>query len=350
MGKRIGTILHGALGDCYEQILCTEIYKERFPESSMIAFFASENRYKAFRHFDISVFDEIYLAKDIEVVDIEEFYQYQIEDVELQEEIISGLKLSLRKKFDLKKNILPWKILRRCDFQRRPLSLQLSRRGLQYLKRARIINNVNDGLFENNFVVGFLWRYRKKGLIDSRFQYPLWFIKKNLEEFFSRIIKQYDAHVLIAGMNRGSLKQLRDHKEIIEEAGLGLGERRNSFADFVLDIDEKHVTYLKGVGYAAEMEIMSKCNLLLVMPSGFSEPLWMRQRQPVVMLYPPLKYLARLWIRRMPFFNNSKWRSRYFNTFQLHSSKNVFSHLCRMNYLPRNPKCSSQSWLKNEVR
>ena len=175
MGRRVGTILHGALGDCYEQILCVEKYKERLPGTSMIAFFASENRYKSFRHFDISVFDEIYLAKDIEIVDVDEFYQFQIRDVELQEEVIAKLAFSHRKNFDLKKNILPWKILRRHDFEKRPLSLRLSRRGLQYLKKTKVINNVNDSLFENNFVVGFLWRYRKKGLIDSRGQLSSFF-------------------------------------------------------------------------------------------------------------------------------------------------------------------------------
>lgn len=336
MGRRVGTILHGALGDCYEQILCAEKYKERLSGTSMIAFFASENRYNSFRHFDLSIFDEIYLAKDIKIVDVDEFYQFQIRDVELQEEIIAKLAFPHRNKFDLKKNILPWKILRRHDFEKKPLSLRLSRRGLQYLKKAKVINNVNDSLFENNYVVGFLWRYRKKGSIHSRGQYPLSFIKKNLEELFNRIIQEYDAQFLIAGMNHGSLKQLSNHIEIIEEAGLGLGERRNNFSDFVLDIDKNHVTYLKGIGYAVEMEIMSKCNLLLTMPSGFSEPLWMKKRQPVLMLYPPLEYIVRLWVRRMPFFDNNKWTNKYFNTFKIHSSKNIFSHLCKMNYLPEN--------------
>ena len=335
-GKRIGTVLHGALGDCYEQILCMQKYKERNPADTLIAFFEAKNRYKAYQYFDLSVFDEIYDAEKLQGVIIDKFYQFQIKDIELQEKIISKLPLNYLNKFDLNRNILPWSILRKHNFSNKPLTLELNSKGLRYLEVAKEIDGVSDDLFRERFVTGFLWRYRENDLRNSHRLYTIRFIKRNLEDVFNHLIHKHNAHIIIAGMSRGGLSQLGRYREIVEEAGLGLGEHRNKFADFGLDIDEQHLTYLKGIGYAVEMEMMSKCNLLLTMPSGFSEPLWMRQKQPVVMLYPPLRYIAALSLRRVPFFDNNKMKTRVFNTFMIHSSRNILKHLSNMGYLPIN--------------
>ncbi len=105
-------------------------------------------------------------------------------------------------------------------------------------------------------------------------------------------------------MAAGTLENFDNFNDIVLEAGLALGERKNTFSNYKLNIPKEKVTYLKGVGFAVELEIMSKCDLLILMPSGFAESLWMKQRQPVVMVFPPIEYLLRLYKHRMPFFSN----------------------------------------------
>ena len=334
MGHRIGTILHGALGDCYEQAVCFKEYKKTHPSDKLIAFFAVNNRYKAFRHFDLSFFDEVYMVKDIVDVNIDRFYQFQIKDSELHNDILNRLPNSIKQKFDFTKNLLPWTFIRKHDFAKSPLSLELSIRGRKYLEFAKKVNEIEDNIFNHNFTVGFLWRYRQKGKIDSFGQYPKKTVFKNMNDLVNTLVVRYQAYILVCGMNRGELEKLDCYNEIVEEAGLALGERRNTFADFKFEVHDDHITYLKGVGFAVELEIMSKCDLLITMPSGFSEALWMKQKQPVVMIFPPLKYLLKLWRRRMPFFDNSTWRGRWYNMFTFHSASNVIKHLRKMHYLP----------------
>jgi len=74
--------------------------------------------------------------------------------------------------------------------------------------------------------------------------------------------------------------------------------------------------------------------LLITMPSGFSEPLWMRKRQPVIIIFPPFEYLLRLWKHKMPFFNHATLAGKWFNTFTFHSTNKVLSYIKKMNYLP----------------
>ena len=334
MGRIIGTILHGALGDYYEQAVCFKKYKEIHPSDKLIAFFAVNNRYKAYRHFDLSFFDKIYLAKDIPDVDINKFYQYQIKDSELHNDILNKLPDSIKRKFDFSENLLPWKTIRKHNFNKASLSLELSIAGKQYLDFAKKVNEIEDNTFNDNFTVGFLWRYRQKGKIDSFGQYSKETVFKNMNDLINTLIKKHRAYILVCGMDQGKLEKLDCFNKIIEEAGLALGERRNTFADFRFEVDDDRITYLKGVGYAAELEIMSKCDLLITMPSGFSEPLWMKQKQPTIMIFPPLEYLLKLWRRNMPFFYNNTWRGRWYNTFTFHSANNVISLLKKRRYVP----------------
>src|SRR5260370_22306322 len=56
----IGSILHGAYGDIYEQLVCLKSYKKRHPEIRLILFFSSEHRHKEFLVFDLSFADEVH--------------------------------------------------------------------------------------------------------------------------------------------------------------------------------------------------------------------------------------------------------------------------------------------------
>jgi len=113
----------------------------------------------------------------------------------------------------------------------------------------------------------------------------------------------------------------------MNEGGITLGEHTSKFDEELLYIDKGRITYLMGTGYAAEMSIMSGCNLLITMPSGFSEPLWMKMPEKVIMVFPPYEYLLKLWKHRMPLFDNTTWRGMMFNTFSFHSAKNVLKYI-----------------------
>ncbi|MBD3287786.1 hypothetical protein GF337_03200 [candidate division KSB1 bacterium] len=336
--KRVGSILHGALGDYYEQLLCLRLFTEKNPHVTLVVFFAVENRIRAYQHFDLSFIDEIYLADKIADIHVDEFYQFQIHDQELNENILNHLPPTVKDLFDYKNVNLPWLILKEHNFSEKPLYLELSSRGKEYFKFAKEINEIDDTVFETRFTVGFLWRYRQKGSINSKGQFPVRIIKHHLNKLFKELTRNYDSHILICGMRKGELEASPKYEEIVKEAGLALGERRNTFTNYRFDIDPSRSTYLKGVGYAAEMYIMSQCDLLITMPSGFSEPLWMMQKQPVIIIFPPFEYLLRLWKWNMPFFDHNRWSGRWYNTFTLHSAGNVLNYLKKRDYLSRATK------------
>jgi len=323
--KRIGSIIHGALGDCYEQLLCLHKYKATHGNNvSLIGFFAVESRYRAFLHYDLSIFDEIHCAEKIGNVNIDSYYQFQIRDEELQPEIITKLSPSELSKFDLSANLLPWHILKLHDFKKSPLSLNLSPKGIDYLKFVKEIHGIKED--DNKKKVGFLWRHRKKGL-NSSGQYPKHIIKKNISEVMNYFVKEHDAQIYVCGMGAGNLSELDCYQRVVDEGGIALGEHKWKFDPELLDIEEKSVTYLMGTGYAAEMEIMSQCDILITMPSGFSEPLWMKYPGKVVMVYPPFEYLLKLWKHRVPFFDHDTITGMWFNTFTFHSTKNICNRL-----------------------
>jgi hypothetical protein len=322
--KRIGSIIHGALGDCYEQLLCLQKYKATHGNNiSLIGFFAVESRYRAFLHYDLSLFDEIYSAEKIGHVAIDSYYQFQFRDEELQPDVISKLSPSELIKFDVTTNLLPWHILKTHNYRASPLSLILSIKGQEYLAFVKEIHGIIE---DNKKKVGFLWRHRNKGL-NSSGQYPKHIIKNNISEVMNYFVKEHNAHIYVCGMGAGNLSELDCYQRVVDEGGIALGEHKWKFDPELLDIEEKSVTYLMGTGYAAEMEIMSQCDILVMMPSGFSEPLWMRNPGKVVMVYPPFEYLLKLWKHRVPFFDNDTFSGKWFNSFTFHSSKNIHKRL-----------------------
>lgn len=331
--KRIGTILHGALGDYYEQLCSIKIMKTSMPEAKWIGFFAVKERMDAMVHFDLSMLHEVYSAEEIERVDVDEFFQFQIKDIELTEDILDHLPDKIREKFDLNTNILPWHTIRSFDFTISGLSLELSETGKAYLPLCYSLNKVTEELLNSKFTVGFLWRYRSKGgAVNPLFQRSKEWILKTKSELFNELITKYNAHIIIAGMDKGE-QPSGDILDAQKVAGVVNGEYKSKFTNDTFDTPSDHCTYLKGLGYAAEMEIMSRCDLLLLMPSGFSEPLWMRHCNKVLVMDPPPVYMAKIWRNRMPLFNNNKLAYAWFNTFTPHTKDNVITFLERNSLL-----------------
>lgn len=332
MKTRIGTIIHGALGDCYEQLLCLKTLKKD-KNAIIIGFFVMEDRLRAMQHFYLDMLDEIYLAADIDKVNVDYFYQYQIKDLELNEMVLDKLPRVLRAKFDFSKNIKPWNEIRSHDFKHCGLALSLSSTGENYLPICMKKNEIDSFIFDKHFTVGYLWRYRHHGgAVKPYFQRSKEWILKTKTELFKKLIEDYNAHILICGMGKDINSPAQNC--YIEAAGLVLGEYLSKYSQDHLDLPRSSCTYLKGLGYAAEMAIMSRCDLLLMMPSGFSEPLWMMRKAPVVMLDPPPIYVAKLLWNRMPLFDNNKFVSKIFNLMVPHTAGNVFRYLDRRGFLP----------------
>jgi hypothetical protein len=243
-------------------------------------------------------------------------------DPELQCNVIAKFDNVLRNRFDFKNNIKPWDIIKKHNFSKNSLELKLSVGGLQYLSECEKINGVDQNVFLKKKTVGYLWRHRASNeAVDPFGQRTKEWILETKSALFRQLIKDYNAHIIIAGMGRKD--SVSDLKNALDVSGFLPGEYKIKYTDSSLDLPQESCTYLKGIGYAAEIEIMSRCDLLLMMPSGFSEILWMKQKNPVLLLDSPPAYLLKLMRYRMPFFNNNKFNYFCFNNFTKHTARNV---------------------------
>jgi hypothetical protein len=75
------------------------------------------------------------------------------------------------------------------------------------------------------------------------------------------------------------------------------------FPEYGLDLPQQFSTHLKGLSWALELEILSRCTLCVANPSGFSEALWIKRGGGVLLVDPPPHYLAKALWRRVPLFN-----------------------------------------------
>src|ERR1700733_14024984 len=108
----VGSILHGAYGDYYEQMVCLRHLKRLFPNVKLVLFFATESRRRELQVFDLSFADEVHPVTEICNVPVERFLQFQIRDRELNEDVLSKLPPEMLAKFDLKRNLKPWSFVR----------------------------------------------------------------------------------------------------------------------------------------------------------------------------------------------------------------------------------------------
>lgn len=335
---RIGTVIHGALGDCYEQLCAIRILRAHVTTGDRwIGFFDDPNRLQAMLHFELDMLDEVHADESMAEVPVDRFYQFQVRDPELRENLLDRLPEHIKTKFDTTQNLKPWHVIREHDYGSSGLGLALSAAGRRFLPTCMTLNQVDPQLFGRTFTVGYLWRYRQGGgAISSKFQRPAEWILRTKSELFRRLIDTYGAHVFICGMNqsRAIAAQSEVPMDVLREGAFVEGEMRSKYAEHRLDLPASSTTYLRGLGYAAEMAIMARCDLLLMMPSGFSEPLWMLRRPPVVLLDPPPHYLAKLHWNRMPLFDNNRPDSALFHALVPHTAGNVLSFLRWRKLLP----------------
>lgn len=330
--ERIGSILHGAYGDYYEQLLCLKALKRSNPAARLVLFFQSQARLQEMRVFDLSFADEIHLLRDVNRVRVDRFHQFQVREPELQEDLarleppaLAGLDLSLNRK--------PWTTIRGLDFADPQTDIGLGDEGLARLPECMAQNGVDPELFERRFTVGFLWRYRDAGgAISPRGQAPEAEVRRTKSELLQRLIREYGAHVLVCGMN---VRVTEENRARVDA----------KFTESTLDLDPAHSTYLKGLSWGLELEILRRCSLCIVMASGFSEALWMKRSGPTVLVDTPHHYLLKLLWNRMPFFGIRSPGELLFQLRQPHTASRVMDRLARIGALRLSPSGSeARGW------
>ncbi len=320
----IGSILHGAYGDYYEQAVALRYYKYRNPSDRVILFFATQSRLNELSVLDFSFADGIYLADALVDVMVDRFVQFNVFDRELNQDILSKLPESVLRKMDLKNNIISWQVVREV-WKKKPdlCDIPLSQSGRERLPLCMAENGVDGTTFTDNYTVGFLWRPRavigssRSVLLPRLFEKmgaPKDSLLETKSEVFDFFARKQGALVIIAGMG------VKTTAENSERTDCKYSEQK-------LDIPAERSVYLKGLNWALELEIMRRCDFCLMMPSGFTEVLWLKRGGRVQLLDCPPMYLAKVLWNRMPFFGLASPRELFFQLRQPHTLDRTLRHL-----------------------
>lgn len=286
----IGSILHGAYGDYYEQAVCLKDFRIKHPDVRLKLFAAATNRLAELRVLDFSWADCFELWTEIPRESIDGFFQFQVKDRELQEEVLSHLPKDVRCKLDTDDNRLPWDYLRSILPLGPRQQLELSEVGRGALPEVMRQNGIESEIFRQP-TIGFLWRYRGEGgAVKTTLQSDAMELVAKYSRVFGRLIDDYGCHVLICGMK-------------VARTAENMYRIDAKYPEYGLDLPVKFSTHLKGLSWALELEILSRCTVCVANPSGFSEALWIKRSSGVVLVDPPMHYVAKAIRHRAPFFN-----------------------------------------------
>ena len=289
MRKIIASILHGAYGDYYEQAVCLKNLALKQPETSIKLFAASSHRLAELRVLDFSWAECFELYSEIPSHAIDECFQFQGHDRELRAEVFPKLPVAVREKIFSQKNRLPWQSLRSMLPLTAEQQIGLSDEGRRELVRVMRDNGIEPEIFQGP-TIGFLWRYRAPGgAIRTSFQSDAGRLVAKYSRVFRRLVDDYRCHVLICGMN-------------VQRTPENMYRIDAKYPEYGLDLPETSVTYLKGLSWALELEILSRCTVCIANPSGFSEALWIKRNCGVVLVDPPPDYLCKALWHRVPLF------------------------------------------------
>lgn len=320
----VGSILHGAYGDYYEQMICLRDFRRRNPGVRLVVFFASEVRRQEMAVFDLSFADEVLPASRIPDVDVDRFLQFQIFDPDLQKDILSALPPTVLAKFDLRHNRKPWTELRTIDFGDPAAQVGLGPLGEERLARCYADNGLAPRLMEERPTIGFLWRYRRRGgAVSARWQIDEDTALRWKSRILDHLAGLLGAHLIVAGMNVVTNDENRERTD-------------NKFSSQRLDLPAERVTYLRGLSWGLELTILSRCTLCVVMSSGFSEALWLRRNgRGMVLVDAPPHYVAKALWNRMPFFELNRPSGVLFQLRQPHTPERVERYLRARGVIPR---------------
>lgn len=297
MGKTVvGSILHGAYGDLYEQAICLKHYALTHPEVELRLFAVTPTRLSAFEVLDLSFAASFELWTEIERQPaIKRFFQFQVKDGELNAEVLDRLAADVLAKIDRETNHLPWVYMR--DHRLLPpapeFQLGLSALGQDELKRVMEGNRVPANIWERP-TIGFLWRYRTHAAaISAKGQKPQEVLVRTYSALFQDLIREFDCHLLICGMNVVTDEKNRERTD-------------SKYPSFGLDLLDGRATYMQGLSWPLELEITSRATVCCGHASGFTEGLWLKRELKgagsVVLMDAPPHYLAKAGYHRMGLF------------------------------------------------
>lgn len=295
----VGSILHGAYGDLYEQALCLKHYASAHPEVDLKLFAATAMRLESFRCLDLSFASSFELWTEIERhPEIERFFQFQVNDEELKTEVLNKLPPTTLAKFDRERNHLPWSYMRDHKLIPAPDSgqLRLSDAGHAELATVAAANDIRDDIWQSP-TISFLWRFRHpdERAISSFGQKSQQELVRGYSAMFRKLIAEYDCHILVCGMNVATDETNRDRTD-------------NKYPSFGLELPAERVTYMKGLSWPLELDIASRATVACGHASGFTEGLWIKRGGRMVLIDAPPHYLAKAAYHRMPLFHlNRPW-------------------------------------------
>jgi hypothetical protein len=286
----IASILHGAYGDYYEQAVCLKNLRLSQPNTRLKLFAASPHRLAELRVLDFSWADYFELFTEIPEHGIDRFFQFQAHDPELRAKVFSKLPPSVLAMVQSEPNRRPWHSLRSILPLAPAQQLGLSQAGRDLLPQVMRDNGINPNIFQGP-TVGFLWRHRtSSGYVKSTLQVDAAQLVEKYSRLFRRLIDSHACHILICGMK---VPRTPENMHRIDA----------KYPDYGLDLPGESATHLRGLSWALELEILSRCTVCVVNASGFSEALWIKRGAGVLLVDPPPHYLAKMLWHRMPFFN-----------------------------------------------
>jgi len=318
--QNIATILHGAYGDYFEQLLCIVDLAERNPQHNYLLFFANPYRMEEFLKLDLSFAFKVALVDEIEESTIDSFYQFQVLDIELKEEVLSTLSASTLEKIDLENNLLPHIYMNTIQGRKiKRFTLPFSKNGIQSYQDIR--NQLPSDFFQGK-TIGFMWRYRSaNGAVNPMFMPSENELKNKYSDVLKTAIDKWGCNVLIAGMK---VKTTEENRFIVDA----------KFPEYGLNFTHDNLHYLPGKGWLAEVELISQCDIVICNPSGFSEAIFLKGKECVV-VDPPLHYILKTIKNGFPLFNiglktTSQIRTFFLCIFQRHT-KNYLNKIINSN-------------------
>ncbi len=293
----VGSVLHGAYGDLYEQALCLKHYAQSHANVEMRLFAASEIRLEAFQAVDLSFAASFLYWTEIErQIEIAFFLQFQIFDTELNTDVLEKLSTKCLAKFDRTKNILPWVYMRQHSLipAKSEAALGLSDMGRLALPKLEQFCGIKPEVWSKP-TISFLWRYRSgPGAISAKGQKSESYLVQEYSAMFKRLIERFNAHVFVFGMNI-----------VTTDANRALTDSK--YPSFGLDLPADAVTYMPGASWPLELELSTRATVCCGHASGFTEAQWIKRGRGMVLLDPPPHYVAKLIFHRMPLFGLSNF-------------------------------------------
>jgi hypothetical protein len=285
----VGSILHGAYGDYYEQAVCLKSYRLSHPDVRLKLFAAAPNRLAELRVLDFSWADCFEVYTEIPRHNVDRFFQFQAHDRELRNEVLPKLPPDVLRKLDSQENRLPWHYLRSILPLAPEQQLGLSELGRSVLPNVMRENGIDPEVFRRP-TIGFLWRHRAPGgAVKPILQSDAMQLVAKYSRVFRRLIDAYSCHVLICGMK---VPRTQENMYRIDA----------KYPEYGLDLPPESSTHLKGLSWALELEILSRCAVCVANPSGFSEALWIKRGAGVLLADPPPHYVAKALRHRVPLF------------------------------------------------